>query len=599
MRPGFSDLVSMTLMLLLAAAACFLLTSTLSSPGPQPSPINLSDLAFAIKHSAISSIEIDGADGVAIDTLGIAHPFRLGATTSLLDALSAFGVSPDQLTAVNYSVSDPSAADAWWHALLALVPMILLGSLVLIAATAGPETSGQQLLRMSKHRGRRFLATGQLVCFADVAGVEDAKQELHELVQFLSAPARFATVGARCPRGVLLVGAPGTGKTLLARAVAGEAGVPFFSISGSEFVEIIAGVGASRVRDLFAHARRVAPCILFIDEIDAIGRRRGLGVAASNSEADQALNQLLVELDGFDSGSSIVVIAATNRVDILDPALLRPGRFDRHVILAPPDRAEREAILRVHARGKPLEPSVDLALVARETMGFSGADLAQIVNESAILAARRGKRRITPAEFDAAIERLLGGPEATSHVVPVAAKARRAYHEAGRALTIQFLDHHPPVHTVTIVPHLQSPGSTRYVEQDECSFRTSAQLRDELVAAMAGTAAERLVFSDAATGDEKDIAFATDLAEAMVKRYGMSRGLGPVALSCGKPRNYSDSTARLVDLEMRLLIDNAAAVASSILAQHRPQLDQLAAMLLEEGSVNGDDIRKLLTTVTG
>jgi cell division protease FtsH len=595
MRPGFSDLVLMALVVFVSAAPFILLTST-PSQGPQAAPIELSDLAFAIKHSAISSIEVEGAQGVAIDTLGVAHPFKVGPTTSLLNALTAFGVSPDQLTDVTYSVGDPPAADAWWQTLFALLPMILLGSLILIVATAGVESSGQQLMRLSKHRARRFVATNQSVCFADVAGVEEAKQELQELVKFLSAPASFSIVGARCPRGVLLVGPPGTGKTLLARAVAGEAGVPFFSISGSEFVEILAGLGASRVRDLFEHARRVAPCILFIDEIDAIGRRRGLGVAASASEADQALNQLLVELDGFDSASNIVVIAATNRVDTLDPALLRPGRFDRQVIVAPPDRAGREAILRIHARGKPLEPSVDLALVARETTGFSGADLAQIVNESAILAVRRGKRLISPAEVDAAIDRLLSGAEATSRVVPLAARSRRAYHEGGRALTIQFLDHHPPVHTVTIVPHLQNTGFTRCVEADECALLTGAQLRDQLVAALAGPAAERLVFSDVATGDESDIAAATDLAEAMVKRYGMSRRLGPVALSCGTPRDYSDCTARLIDGEIRSLIDDAAAVATSILTEHRAELEQLAAMLLEQESVDGETVHRLVIT---
>ncbi|MBV9134353.1 MAG: AAA family ATPase [Chloroflexi bacterium] len=587
MRPNIWDFVWLAVVGVLASLP-FIVLTLVGSPrqGPPPRPIALNDLALAIQQSAIASVDVDEHGGVARDRLGSMYSFTLEPKTTLLKALSTLGVTPEQLATITYSVRDPSPAAEWSRVLAPLVPMVLLGTMVVLAMSTGSDPN-TQVLQLMRHRARRVIGSSQSIGFADVAGADEAKQELQEIVQFLSAPRAFKEVGARCPRGVLLVGPPGTGKTLLARAVAGEARVPFFNICGSGFVEIVAGVGASRVRDLFDEASRIGPSILFVDEIDAIGRRRGLGIGGVNTECEQTLNQLLVEMDGFDSSSQIVVIAATNRVDILDPALLRPGRFDRQVLVSPPNRAQREAILRVHSRGKPLDPTVDLVALAGMTTGCSGADLATIMNEGAILAVRRGKCSIGTGELDAALERLQTGIEYGSRIVPPEAKSRRAYREAGRALAMHVLEHHPPVHKITLL-------RTRSLDAEDRALLTSPQLEARVTVALAGTVAERLVYADAASNDEADIRLATQIAETMVRRYGMSRRLGPVALSSTVPRSYSEATARCIDEEVRLLIEAGYARAVGILNEHGAAFQRLAVALLEHERVEGELLKRLL-----
>src|SRR6266568_3641040 len=406
------------------------------------------------------------------------------------------------------------------------------------------------------------------ITFLDVAGVEEPRQELQEIVEFLKEPQKFVALGARIPRGVLLVGPPGTGKTLLARAVAGEGGVPFFSISGSEFVEMFVGVGASRVRDLFDKAKRSAPCIVFVDEIDAVGRQRGAGLGNANDEREQTLNQILVEMDGFDDHAGVIVIAATNRPDVLDPALLRPGRFDRVVVVPAPDVRGRRAILDVHARGKPFDKDVAFDTLAKQTVGFSGADLANVLNEGAILAARREKKSIGMLELEEAIDRVSSGPERRSHVMSGREKEMTAYHEGGHAVVARFLQHHDPVHKITIVPRGLRIGFTRFLAPEDRSYMTRSQFRDTVAAALAGHAAEAVVFGEVSTGAGDDIERATSIVRRMVTQFGMSDRLGPVAFGhkqqmiflgrdIGEQKDYSQHVGELIDDEIRRLIDEA------------------------------------------
>ena len=427
--------------------------------------------------------------------------------------------------------------------------------------------------------------------FSDVAGVEEAKEELVEVVEFLKYPEKFAALGARIPRGVLLVGPPGTGKTLLSRAVAGEAGVPFFSISGSEFVEMFVGVGASRVRDLFDQAKRNAPCIVFVDEIDAVGRQRGAGLGGSHDEREQTLNQILVEMDGFDSSTNMIVIAATNRPDVLDPALLRPGRFDRQVILDRPDIQGRRAILEVHVRGKPLEEDVSIEGLARQTPGFSGADLENLVNEAAILAARRNRKTVGLYELTEAIDRVIAGPQRKSRVISERERIMTAYHEAGHALVARMLPNADPVRKVSIVARGMMGGYTRVVPDEDRLFKTKAQFEDDLAVFMAGHVAEDMVFEEQSTGPSNDIERATGLARRMVTEFGMSEKLGPLAFGkkeelvflgreISEQRNYSDEVAYQIDQEIRELIDAAHERARHHRSEHFDKLEAIAELLL-------------------
>ncbi len=491
----------------------------------------------------------------------------------------------------------------WIGAFGFLLPtLFLIGIFVFMMRQA--QGSNNQALSFGKSRARLFSGNKPTVRFDDVAGVQEAKEELAEVVEFLKFPEKFASLGARIPRGVLLVGPPGTGKTLLSRAVAGEAGVPFFSISGSEFVEMFVGVGASRVRDLFDQAKRNAPCIVFVDEIDAVGRQRGAGLGGSHDEREQTLNQILVEMDGFDTNTNVIVIAATNRPDVLDPALLRPGRFDRQVILDRPDIQGREQILKVHTKGKPIERDVSLHTLAKVTAGFSGADLENTVNEGAILAARRGHKMISTVDLEDAIDRVVAGPERKSRLITEREKYVTAYHEAGHAVTARMLANVDPLHKITIVARGMMGGYTRVLPTEDRHLMTKSQFEDSLVFALGGRVAEQLVFDEISTGAQNDIQQVTNIARKMVTEYGMSESLGPVALGhkeelvflgreISEQRNYSDEIAVKIDQEIRKLIDTAYQRATDILTEHKDKLIAMANLLVEKETITGADVEAL------
>ncbi|MDM7999695.1 MAG: ATP-dependent zinc metalloprotease FtsH [Dehalococcoidia bacterium] len=491
----------------------------------------------------------------------------------------------------------------WGSFLLTVLPLLMLVALF-IFIMRGARGANSQAFNFSRSRARLADGAKPTVTFSDVAGVEEAKQELQEIVEFLKQPEKFLALGARIPRGVLLIGAPGTGKTLLARAIAGEAGVPFFSISGSEFVEMFVGVGASRVRDLFDQAKRNAPCIVFVDEIDAVGRHRGAGLGGGHDEREQTLNQILVEMDGFDTSTNVIVLAATNRPDILDPALLRPGRFDRRVVLDPPDINGRTGILQVHAKGKPLDPSVSLETISRQTVGFSGADLANLVNEAAILAARRNKKTIGMIEFEEAIDRVIAGPEKKSRIISAREKEITAYHEAGHALVARKLPHADPVHKVSIVARGMMGGYTRLLPTEDRNMITRSQLMDRLSVLVAGHVAEEIIFNEKTTGPHDDIDRVTKIARAMVTEYGMSdrlelRTFGHkeelvfLGKEISEQRNYSERVALEIDREVRAIIQKAYDVAKAILLENKAKLVQIAERLIAEESLEGERLEKL------
>jgi len=491
----------------------------------------------------------------------------------------------------------------WFGIFINFLPLIIFGGL-LIFLMRQAQGSNTQAMSFGKSKARMFTGTRTGVTFTDVAGVEEAKEELHEIVEFLKWPEKFIALGARIPRGVLLLGPPGTGKTLLAKAVAGEAGVPFFSISGSEFVEMFVGVGASRVRDLFDQAKRNCPCIVFIDEIDAVGRHRGAGLGGSHDEREQTLNQILVEMDGFDTHTNIIVVAATNRPDILDPALLRPGRFDRQVVLDRPDIKGRKAILEVHAKDKPIDKEVSLEVMAKQTPGFSGADLANLVNEAAILAARRNKKKITMDEFEEAVDRVIAGPERKSRVISPKEKETIAYHEAGHALVSHILPNADPVYKITIVPRGMTGGFTRFMPAEDRNLWTRSQFQDALAAILGGMVAEELVFGEMTTGPQDDLERATKIARQMVTQWGMSERLGPrtfgkreemvfLGREISEQRNYSEKVAEEIDEEVRRIVDEAYQSASKVLVEKRAKLDQIAKHLIEVETIEGEALATL------
>ena len=492
-----------------------------------------------------------------------------------------------------------------WLSLLvtALLPMLLIGALLFFMFRQAQGTNNQAL-SFGKSRARMFLGNKTIVTFQDVAGVDEAKTELQEVVEFLKYPEKFNQLGARIPRGVLLVGPPGTGKTLLARAVAGEAGVPFFSISGSEFVEMFVGVGASRVRDLFDQAKRNSPCIVFVDEIDAVGRQRGAGLGGSHDEREQTLNQILVEMDGFDTNTNVIVVAATNRPDVLDPALLRPGRFDRQVILDRPDMKGRLEILKVHIKGKPLDKQVDLQFIARQSPGFSGADLANLVNEAAILAARRNKKVIGTGEFGEALERVVAGPERKSRVISDAEKAIIAYHEGGHAIVQRILPKADPVAKVSIISRGMALGYTMGLPTEDRYLQSKSEFEDKIAAMLGGNVSEKLIFGDTTTGSSNDIEKATTLARRMVTEFGMSEKLGPLSFGkrdelvflgreIGEQRNYSDEVAKQIDEEVRAIIDRCYARAMDVVVRYKDRLVALAERLVAEETIEQEDFEKM------
>ncbi|MBA2595414.1 MAG: ATP-dependent zinc metalloprotease FtsH [Chloroflexota bacterium] len=528
------------------------------------------------------------------------------ADTDLLSVLGNYGIDPAALPSGLIVFEPASRWGAWLGTLTFILPTLFIVG-IFIFMMRQSQGSNNQAMSFGKSRARLFTANRPSVVFSDVAGVEEAKEELVEVVEFLKYPEKFAALGARIPRGVLLVGPPGTGKTLLSRAVAGEAGVPFFSISGSEFVEMFVGVGASRVRDLFDQAKRNAPCIVFVDEIDAVGRQRGAGLGGSHDEREQTLNQILVEMDGFDSSTNVIVIAATNRPDVLDPALLRPGRFDRQVILDRPDIQGRVAILDVHVRGKPLEESVSIENLARQTPGFSGADLENLVNEAAILAARKNRKTVGPDELTEAIDRVIAGPQRKSRVISDRERIMTAYHEAGHALVARMLPNADPVRKVSIVARGMMGGYTRVVPDEDRLFKTKAQFEDELAVYMAGHVAEDMVFEEQSTGAANDIERATGMARRMVTEFGMSRTLGPRAFGkkdeliflgreINEQRNYSDEVAYQIDQEIQELIDAAHERARAIVETNADKLRAIADLLLVEETIEGEELEALFET---
>ncbi len=487
--------------------------------------------------------------------------------------------------------------------LINFLPLIFFGALIILLMRQA-QGSSNQTMNFGRSKAKMILTSRPTVSFSDVAGADEAKAELQEVVEFLQNPDRFLSLGARIPRGVLLVGPPGTGKTLLARAVAGEAAVPFFPISGSEFVEMFVGVGAARVRDLFDQAKRNSPCIVFVDEIDAVGRHRGAGLGGGHDEREQTLNQILVEMDGFETGTNIIVIAATNRPDILDPALLRPGRFDRRVVLDLPEVQGREAILKVHSKGKPLAPNLKLDVIAKETPGFSGADLANLVNEGALLAARRNKKLIGISEFEEAIDRVIAGPERKSRVISDREKAMTAYHEAGHAIVAFKLPKADKVHKISIVARGAMGGYTRLLPEGDRYLWTKGQFEDMMATALGGRAAEEIVFGEMTTGASNDLQRTTQIAQRMVKQYGMSDKLGPRTLGrrqelvflgreIHEEQDYSSKLAEEIDQEVRALITTAKEKAETIIEENRERLTAIAEFLIEHESVEGDNLQAL------
>ena len=574
--------------------------------GPSEEP--LTTVVAMAKNGDIREIVVDGKKLTVVPRGGATSgtskfTSRIGNDTDVINLLVESGVEVGPPTGVQVSFKGSSGLSSFFGLMLNFLPLIFFGGLILFMMRQA-QGSNNQTMSFGRSRARMMPFNRPTVTFNDVAGVDEAKTELEEIVEFLKFPERFLSLGARIPKGVLLVGQPGTGKTLLARAVSGEAGVPFFHISGSEFVEMFVGVGAARVRDLFEQAKRNAPCIVFVDEIDAVGRHRGAGLGGGHDEREQTLNQILVEMDGFESTTNIIVIAATNRPDILDPALLRPGRFDRRVTLDLPDIEGRKAILKVHAAGKPLSPEVTLDTVAKETPGFSGADLSNLVNEAAILAARGNKKSIFMSEFEEAVDRIVAGPERKSRIISPREKEMTAYHEAGHALVAHILPHADRVHKVSIVSRGSMGGHTSLLPDEDRYLWTKNQFSEMMSVTMGGRVAEQLIFDEVTTGASNDLERATKIALGMIKRYGMSESLGPrtfgkreemvfLGRDMGEERDYGDKVAEQIDEEVRRLITNAYTQAEELLTTHKPKLVRLAEYLIENETVSGAALPQL------
>jgi len=570
--------------------------------GGTSSDWHFSYLISQAQEGNVKILEINGTDGIATDTQGHKHNVVVQDTTGSPQWLTDL-INTDHVDVFFDKNSSGS------YLLQVLLPNIIL--VILIAAfmwwvLRQTQSGNNQAISFGRSRARMIAGDKPAITFADVAGVEEAKQELTEIVEFLKYPEKFVALGARIPKGVLLVGPPGTGKTLLSKAVAGEAGVPFFSISGSEFVEMFVGVGASRVRDLFDQAKKNSPCIVFVDEIDAVGRQRGAGLGGGHDEREQTLNQLLVEMDGFDTNTHVIVIAATNRPDVLDPALLRPGRFDRHVTLDRPDIKGRRAILDVHARNKPLDTTVDLDVLARQTPGFSGADLANLINEAAILAARANKKVIGMDELEEAIARVIAGPERKSRRISDHEKEIIAYHETGHALVMKALPHTDPVHKVSIISRGMALGWTMSLPEEDKYLISRDELMDQIAGIMGGRVAEEIVFGDITSGAENDIQKATQMARRMVTQWGMSDKLGTVAMGhreelvflgrdLGEQRNYSEEVAAIIDEEIRSIVDHGYKVATGILTQQRHQMDLVVEQLKIVETLDAKELDDILS----
>jgi cell division protease FtsH len=586
------------LYLVVVLAALWLFVS-FSSQGPAPNEITFTQLEDLASQGDVQTATFLEQDQIVQGELAGGEPYQAEYPIEFQDEL----VGSLQEAGVDVK-ADPQKGSTLVSVLINILPFILLFGIFLFIFHQG-QGGGNRVLAFGKSKARQVTKDQPKTTFEDVAGVDEAIEELREVKEYLESPIKFQAMGAKIPKGVLLFGPPGTGKTLLARAVAGEAGVPFFSISGSDFVEMFVGVGAARVRDLFEQAKTSAPAIVFIDEIDAVGRHRGAGLGGGHDEREQTLNQLLVEMDGFDTKTGVILMAATNRPDILDPALLRPGRFDRHVVIDRPDLEGRRGILSVHARGKPLDPDVDIDVLARRTPGFTGADLANVLNEAALLSARGSKRTITMSELEEAIDRVMAGPERKTRLISDREKRIIAYHEAGHALVAHVLPNADPVHKISIIPRGRAMGYTQTLPTEDRFLVTRTEMVDELAMLLGGRVAEEMVIGDITTGAQNDLERATKIARGMITEYGMSDSLGPLTLGQKQGEvflgrdfaahpDYSDQVAFEIDTEIRRLIDEAHDEALEILQKERAKLDQIAAALIERETIEKEDLVKQL-----
>lgn len=604
--PGnfWNNMLTTVLALVLVVA----LFSYLSENQTEPEELTISEVVSQVKAGEVDEIVVSGnqLEVTYNDETRTPGQARRESENSVTESLRNFGVTDEELNAVSIDVQQESGFGYWAGQLAPFIfPLLFLGIIIWFILRSMKGT-GMQALNFGNSKARMIDPndTSQKVTFSDVAGAKEAKRELEEIVDFLKHPKKFLDIGAKIPKGVMMMGSPGTGKTLLARAVAGEAGVPFFSISGSEFVEMFVGVGASRVRDLFQMAKQSAPAIIFIDEIDAVGRVRGTGVGGGNDEREQTLNQILVEMDGFEPSQKVIIMAATNRPDVLDPALLRPGRFDRRVTIDLPDREDRVKILNVHARKKPLQEDVDLEIIAQRTPGFSGADLESLMNEAAILAARETRKKVGQFDLIRSIEKVMLGPERTSHLLSRREREVTAYHEAGHALVASVLPYTDPVQKISIISRGRAAGYTLKLPDEDRRMHTRNEFLDDIAMTLGGYVTEELVFGDLSTGPSNDLQVIANMARDMVTKYGMSEALGPVAWEgsggsligggMGENRGYSPERAQAIDEEVSRIVREAKARALDIIETHRDALDAIAARLVEVETLERDDYEAML-----
>lgn len=593
--PSFFGNLTTTVLIFLLLMSVYSLIASFIQPSNE---IPLSSVAADVAAGKVTAIKVNG------DSLNLAYAdasvktSRKDPSAGLPETLATYGVTPEELSKVAITIQGQSGFQFWFLTLAPVLLPLLFIAFLFWFLSRQVKGAGMQAFSFGQSKARVIdpADSSQRVTFADVAGAREAKEELLEIVDFLKSPKKFLDIGARIPKGIILMGAPGTGKTLLARAVAGEAGVPFFSISGSEFVEMFVGVGASRVRDLFQLAKKAAPAIIFVDEIDAVGRVRGAGVGGGNDEREQTLNQILVEMDGFEPTEKVVVMAATNRPDVLDPALLRPGRFDRRVTIDLPDRRDREEILQIHAQKKPLGPDVSLAVIAERTPGFSGAELYSLMNEGAILAARENRKEVTQYDLIRSIEKVMLGPERKSHLLSKKEKILTSYHEAGHALVSSVLPNADPVHKISIISRGRAAGYTLKLPFEDRKMQSKKQFLDDIAATLGGYVAEEMLFDDVTTGPSNDLMVITALARDMVVRYGMSEKMGPIAFGERQLGNepYSERVAAEIDAEVTRIIEEAKARAKKVIGEHRGALDAIAKELTEKETIERSEFEKIL-----
>ncbi|MEK7447235.1 MAG: ATP-dependent zinc metalloprotease FtsH [Patescibacteria group bacterium] len=595
-------LIFVTVILILAAVYSF------SIPSQKQEQVDISKVAQEVKDGKVKNIKQEGSKVTITLEDGKKQTSSISESEKITDMLKFNGVENIDPTKVTIESKSSSSNSVWIAIAIQLLPVILIVG-ILYFFIRQSQGASNQAMGFGKSKPQVYDKTKKKVTFKEVAGSEEAKEELEEIVEFLKYPKKFLNLGAKIPKGVLLFGSPGTGKTLLARAVAGEADVPFFSISGSEFVEMFVGVGASRVRDLFNRAKKNAPCIIFIDEIDAVGRQRGSGLGGSHDEREQTLNQILVEMDGFERGTNVIVMAATNRPDVLDPALLRPGRFDRRIVLDMPDVKAREEILKVHSGGKPIAKDVKLNTIAKQTPGFSGADLENLMNEAAILTARKNRKEITMEDVSSATEKVMLGPERKSNVLNKHEKEVTAYHEAGHAIVGHVLPNADPIHKISIISRGMALGVTWSLPKEDLKLLTKSKISDDITMAMGGRAAEEMIFNEISTGAANDIEKSTKMARNMVVKYGMNEKLGPQVYGhqgeqvfLGKEltehnKDYSEETAAIIDEETNKIIMDCYRKSMDILKKNKTKLDLVAKTLVEKETIEGEDFEKLMSKV--